>query len=101
MSETKESDVLLQRAKSGRVRAHVTRVLGLSLLLGSAVAFASKPTPNVPVATVLSDFNSSNLPYFVYSDGGGAYQNGVAGVGSYLNTHRHNRISWGEWRFAL
>jgi hypothetical protein len=68
------------------------------ILLVGAVTFASKPVSNVPVTTYLSDFNPSNAPYYVYSDGGGAYQNGVAGVGSYLNANGYNRISWGDWR---
>ena len=70
-------------------------------IISAAFAFATKPTPNIPVTTYLSDFNASNAPYYVQSDGGGAYQNGVAGVGSYLNANGYNRITWGDWRLDL
>src|ERR1700752_88668 len=70
-------------------------------ILSAAFAFATKPTPDIAVTTYLSDFNASNAPYYVQSDGGGAYQNGVAGVGSYLNANGYNRITWGDWRLDL
>ncbi len=76
-------------------------VIFASIFLAGAIAFASKPVSNLPVTTYLSDFNPSNLPYYIYSDGGGAYQNGVGGAGSYLNANGYNRITWGDWRLDL
>lgn len=87
----------------------MSRVTVRTILFGFAfifllgvIAFASKPTSgNVPVTTYLSDFNAAGVPYYVFSDGGGAYQNGVSGVGSYLNQNGYNGIPWGDWRLDL
>src|ERR1700745_2605282 len=89
------------RERLNRMSAR-SRWLSMALVsLIGAIAFATKPTPNISVTTYLSDFNASNAPYYVYSDGGSAYQNGVAGVGSYLNANGYNRITWGDWRLDL
>jgi hypothetical protein len=70
-------------------------------LLG-VIAFASRPiSGNVPVTTYLSDFNAAGVAYSVFSDGGGAYEDGVSGVGSYLVQNGYNHIEWGDWRLDL
>ena len=89
------------RERLNRISARSRLLLMALVSLIGAIAFATKPTPNISVSTYLSDFNASNAPFYVYSDGGGAYQNGVAGVGSYLNSNGYNRISWGDWRLDL
>lgn len=73
----------------------------LIFLLG-VIAFASRPTSgNVPVTTYLSDFNAAGAPYSAFSDGGGAYKDGVSGVGTYLVQNGYNHIEWGDWRLDL
>jgi hypothetical protein len=54
------------------------------LLLGIA-AFAAR-TSDLPVTSTIFDFDSSNVPYLVQSDGQGPYQNGIAGVQSVLQS---------------
>jgi hypothetical protein len=92
-----------------RMRENMSRVtvrtiwfsFAFIFLLGM-VAFASRPiSGNVPVTTYLSDFDAVGVPYSVFSDGGGAYQNGVSGVGSYLVQNGYNHIEWGDWRLDL
>jgi hypothetical protein len=76
-------------------------IIFASIFLVGAIAFAGKPVSNIPVTTYLSDFNAAGVQYYVFSDGGGAYQDGVAGVGSYLNANGYNHITWGDWRLDL
>jgi len=76
-------------------------ILLVAFTVIGAIAFAGKPASNLPVTTYLSDFDASNVPYDVFSDSGGAYQNGIAGVGSYLNANGYNRITWGDWVLNL
>jgi hypothetical protein len=71
------------------------------VFLVGAIALASKPGSNLAVTTYLSDFNAAGAAYSVFSDGGGGYQDGVAGVGSYLVANAFNQISWGDWRLDL
>lgn len=72
------------------------------LLAGSVAVFAGKTsTTDLPVTTYLTDFSASGTAYYVQSDGGGAYQNGVSGVGSYLVANGYNHITLGDWRLDL
>jgi hypothetical protein len=72
------------------------------LMAGSIAAFAGKTsTTDLPVTTYLTDFSGSGAAYYVQSDGGGAYKNGVSGVGSYLVQNGYNHIEWGDWRLDL
>jgi hypothetical protein len=84
-----------------RIGVRAGLVVFASILIAGAIAFASKPVSNVPVTTYLSDLNAAGVPYYVFSDGGGAYQDGVAGVGSYLNANGYNHINWVDWRLDL
>lgn len=87
----------------------MSRVAVRTVLVGFAfifllgvIAFASKPiSGNVPVTAYLSDFNAAGVAYSVFSDGGGAYEDGVSGVGSYLVQNGYNHIEWGDWRLDL
>lgn len=72
----------------------------MTSLLATA-AIATKLPSNLPVTTYLSDFNAAGAQYYVFADSGGAYQNGVEGVGSYLNANGYNNIIWGDWRLDL
>jgi len=85
------------------VKTTLRRISALLAVLSviGAIAFAGKPVGNMPLTIYVSDFNASGLPYDVYSDGGGAYRDGVGGVGSYLNANGYNRIIWGDWRLDL
>jgi hypothetical protein len=76
-------------------------ICSLLLLLVSVLTFAGKPSSNLPVTTSLSDYNAAGVQYLVYSDGGGAYENGVTGVESYLVANGINQITWGDWRLDL
>lgn len=77
------------------------KLLGFAfILLLGAIAFAAKPASDLPVTTTLSDYNAAGA-YYVYSDGGGAYQNGVSGVQSILKANGYNHIVWGDWLLNL
>src|SRR5215475_9508211 len=84
-----------------KTAARASSILLVAFGLIGAITFAGKPASNLPVTTYLSDFDASNVQYDVFSDGGGAYQNGISGVGSYLNANGYNRITWGDWRLDL
>ena len=74
----------------------------LILLLVATLGFAGKPvTNNLPITNYLADYDASNAPYYVQSDGFGAYLNGTNGVGSYLVANGYNNITWGDWRLDL
>jgi hypothetical protein len=83
------------------IGAVTSLVVIASVFLVSASVFATKPVTNISVTTYLSDFTAAGVPYYVFSDGGGAYQDKVAGVGSYLNANGYNRITWGDWVLDL
>lgn len=78
-----------------------TRFRFFLMLLVATAAFATKPVSDLPVTTYLADYDASNVPYYVQSDGGGAYQNGVAGSTSILVANGYNGIVWGDWRLEL
>ena len=84
-----------------KIGAVTSLMILASIFLLGAVAFATKLPPNIPVTTYLSDFNAAGVQYYVFSDGSGAYQDGVAGVSSYLNANGYNGITWGDWRLDL
>lgn len=69
--------------------------------LGSIAVKAAKPSRDVAVTTSLADFNAAAQPYSLQSDGGGPYQNGVAGVVSVLLADAFNNQTWGDWRLDL
>ncbi|MDP9268493.1 MAG: hypothetical protein M3P27_09255 [Acidobacteriota bacterium] len=73
----------------------------LVVLLVATAAFAGKPASDVPVTTYLADYDAGNAPYYLQSDGGGAYNNGVAGSVSILVANGYNGIVWGDWRLDL
>lgn len=78
-----------------------TRFRFFLMLLVATAAFAAKPASDLPVTTYLADYDASNVPYYLQSDGGGAYQNGVAGTISILVANGYNGIVWGDWRLDL
>ena len=61
----------------------------------------SKPAGDLPVTTSLADYDAGNVPYYLQSDGGGAYPNGVAGTLSVLWANAFNGLTWGDWRLYL
>lgn len=69
--------------------------------LGSTAVKAAKPKGDVSVTTSLADDNAAAQPYSLQSDGGGPYQNGVAGVVSVLLANAYNNQTWGDWRLDL
>ena len=77
------------------------RIRSLLMLAVSTLAFASRPSSDLPATTYLSDFNAVGTAYYVQSDGLGAYQNGVNNVTSILVANAFNGISWGDWRLDL
>ena len=77
------------------------KLSSLSMLLAGTLAFASQPSSDLPVTTYLSDSNAAGTAYYIQSDGGGAYQNGVLGVTSILVANGYNHITWGDWRLDL
>lgn len=76
------------------------RVRSILMLVLVPIAFP-KPSSDIPVTTNLADFDASNAPYYVQSDGLGAYQNGVSGTTSILVANGYNGITWGDWRLDL
>lgn len=77
------------------------KVRSFILVLLAALAFAGKTPSDLPVTTYLADYDATNTPYYVQSDGAGAYVNGANGVGSYLVANGYNHITWGDWRLDL
>lgn len=81
----------------------------LLLLCVTTAAYATQPTPNVPVTTYLSDSNASAAPYTIQSDGQsgpahgvvGEYDNAQQGVTSILNANTYNRQPPGDWTLDL
>ena len=84
-----------------RIGVRTSLIIAFSVFLVATIVVASKPSGDLPVTTYVSDFNTAGAAYSVFSDGGGAYQNGVAGVNSYLVPNAFNGISWGDWRLDL
>ncbi len=74
------------------------RMRNLLMLLVATVAFAGKPTSDLPVTTYLADVDATSTAYYVQSDDGGAYQNGVSNVTSILVGNGYNGIVDGDWR---
>jgi len=71
-------------------------ILLIATLAATAV-FASKPLSDLPVTTYFSDFNSAGAQYYVFSDSGGAYKNGVSNVISILEANS----TYKDWRLDL
>ncbi len=71
------------------------------LLLVATAAFAGKPASDIPVTTNLADYDATNTPYYVQSDAGGAYSNGLNSVTSILVANGYNGFTWGDWRLDL
>ncbi len=66
--------------------------------LFAAVGFAKQITSDIPVTTTLADFDPTGTPYYLHSDGGGFYPDGVNSVVSILVANGYNRIVDGDWR---
>ena len=85
------------------------RFRSLILLLTATLAFAGKPPRDVPVTTYLSDYNATNTPYFLQSDGQagpvqgimGEYDNAYQNVASFLNANTYNSLPPGDWTLDL
>ncbi|MDP9268492.1 MAG: hypothetical protein M3P27_09250 [Acidobacteriota bacterium] len=76
--------------------------IGKGTELFAVVQKGGNPHPSdLPVTTNLADYDASNMPYYLQSDRGGAYQNGVAGTLSVLWANGFNTIVWGDWRLYL
>ena len=58
-----------------------------------------KPKPNKSVKTVIEDADV-NGDFTIASDGGGDYQDGVAGVSSILTANVCNGLTYGDWRLT-
>ena len=54
---------------------------GLFILFVATMAFAGKTSSDLPVTTYLSDFNAVGEPYYVFSDGDGAYKPPATALG--------------------
>ena len=77
------------------------RIHTIVMLFVSTLAFAKGNTSDIPITNTLADYDASNMPYSVQSDGGGAYHNGVNGVTSILVANGYNGIVDGDWRLDL
>ena len=55
-----------------------------------------KPPKNLSVATEIVDVAGGST---IASDGGGVYQDNVAGISSILTANTCNGLTWGDWRF--
>lgn len=73
----------------------------LLVTLGAAAAFPKQTASDIPVTTSLADFDATVTPYYVQSDGHGAYPNGVNNVASILVGNGYNGISDGDWRLDM
>jgi hypothetical protein len=81
----------------------------IPFLFLATLAFAGKPSSNVPVTTYLTDSNPSGTAYYIQSDGQagpvngviGEYDNGYQNVGSYLNANTYNSEPPGDWTLDL
>lgn len=81
----------------------------LILVLLAPLAFAAKPSANVPVTTYLGDANAGGVPYYLQSDGQtgpvngatGEYDNGYQTVTSVLNANTYNSLPPGDWTLDL
>lgn len=77
------------------------KLRSLSMLVAGTLAFGSQPSSDLPITTYLSDYNATGAAYYIQSDGGGAYKNGVSGITSILVANGYNHITWGDWRLDL
>jgi len=71
------------------------------MFLVATVSFAKQPSSDIPVTSYLADVDATNTAYYLQSDGGGAYKNGVSSVTSILVANGYNGITWGDWRLDL
>lgn len=79
-----------------------TRSLSIFLvLLPAAFGFAKTGGSDIPVTTYLADVDATGTPYYLQSDGGDAYKNGVNSVTSILVANGYNGIVDGDWRLDL
>jgi hypothetical protein len=70
-------------------------------LVVATISLAKQTAPDIPVTSYLADYNSTNAPYYVQSDGSGAYPNGTNNVTSILLANGFNHIVNGDWRLDL
>ncbi len=77
------------------------KIRNFVMLLIATTAFAKQTASDIPVTSTLSDFDATSTPYYVQSDGRGAYKNGVDNVTSILVGNGYNHITDGDWRLDL
>jgi hypothetical protein len=63
-----------------------------------AITQSNGPAADMPVTSTVADFDASNLPYSVQSDGSGPYLNGVNNVTSVLMANVLNNLYNGDWQ---
>jgi hypothetical protein len=68
------------------MRSALSLVLMFAVSTLAASQKSSSPKSDLPVTASILDFDASNVPYFIQSDGLGSYQSGVSGVQSVLQT---------------
>ncbi len=85
------------------------KIRGLIVLCVATLAFASKPSSDVPVTSYVSDANATGTAYYIQSDGQtgpvqgetGEYDDGYQNVSSYLNANTYNALPPGDWTLDL
>ena len=85
------------------------KLCSLILVLLATVAFAGKPSSDVPVTTYVSDFSGSGASYYIQSDSQpgpvngipGEFDNGHQNVTSVLNANTYNQLPPGDWTLDL
>jgi hypothetical protein len=83
----------------GKKESTNMRVLSIVMLTLVPMVF-SKSASDIPVTSTLADVNAANVPYYVQSDGHGAYTD-ANNVISILVANGYNGITWGDWRLEL
>jgi hypothetical protein len=73
----------------------------LATLLVATMGVAKQTATDIPVTSYLADYSASNMPYYVQSDGLGAYSNGVNNTFSILVANAYNHLTDGDWRLDL
>ena len=68
----------------------------LFLIFVTSFAIAGKPTKDLPITQIISDYDANFNAYSIQSDGGGAYQNGINGDISVLMANVNNGLTWGD-----
>lgn len=76
-----------------------TRFRFFLMVLVATAAFAASPRPkDIPVHSYFQDWDATNVPYTIQSDGAGAYIDGTGNIVSVLMANVYNNLYNGDWQ---